>query len=175
VRHHLRVTDWPYPPGDRVPSPETVAALAQLGLLAIEKVPLWAAYWLVAGYEGEHLVQLAGLHGDDPHEVRDALPAALQDCGVAAPGFGLAAAAVVFMQFARMHLDGMAGPLWVGQKVEEVLIKSGYQKAVMSLPLGRLYGVADEWGAGWGRTNEQLAKAVRDACEEQLRDGSVGT
>lgn len=39
---------------------------------------MWAAHWLVAGYDGEHLVSLAGLHGDDPHDVRDALPGALQ-------------------------------------------------------------------------------------------------
>jgi hypothetical protein len=43
-----------------------VAAWARLGLIPPEKVPLWAAHWLVAGYDGEHLVHLAGLHGDDP-------------------------------------------------------------------------------------------------------------
>jgi hypothetical protein len=59
-----------------VPSPEIVAAWTQLWLLPTERVPLWAAHWLVAGYDGEHLAYLAGLHGDDPHEVRDALPAA---------------------------------------------------------------------------------------------------
>jgi hypothetical protein len=43
-----------------------VAVWARLGLIPPEQVPLWAAHWLVAGYDGEHLVHLAGLHGDDP-------------------------------------------------------------------------------------------------------------
>ena len=68
-----------------MPSPQIVAAWTQLGLLPTEKVPLWAAHWLVAGYDGECLVSLAGLHGDDPHDVRDVLPGALLDCGVTIP------------------------------------------------------------------------------------------
>jgi hypothetical protein len=72
-----------------------------------------------------------------------------------------------------MHIDGQAGPEWVGQKVEEVLIRSGYAREIVDLPLGRLYYIADEWGAGWGRTNEELAAIVREASKEQLRNGSV--
>jgi hypothetical protein len=70
---------------DRVPGPQAVAAWARLGLVPNEEVPLWAAHWLVAGYDGEHLVHLAGLHGDDPCDVRDALPDALRDCGIELP------------------------------------------------------------------------------------------
>ena len=70
---------------DRVPAPQAVAAWARLGLVPDEQVPLWAAHWLVAGYDGEHLVYLAGLHGDDPYDVRDALPDALRDCGIELP------------------------------------------------------------------------------------------
>jgi hypothetical protein len=125
IRHHALVTDWPSRVSGGVPSPEIVASWAQLGLLPTEKVPLWAAYWLVAGYDGEHLVHLAGLHGDDPHDVRDALPAALLDCGVAMPESDLAAATVVFTHLARMHVDGLAGPQWVGQKTEEVTPAGG--------------------------------------------------
>jgi hypothetical protein len=44
---------------------------------------------------------------------------------------------------------------------------------VMGLPLGGLFGVDDEWGAGWGRSNDELAQVVREACEEQLRSGSA--
>jgi hypothetical protein len=167
------MTVWPSTTGDGVPSPEVVASWAQLGLLPAEKVPLWAAHWLVAGYDGEHVVHLAGLHGDDPHEVRDSLPAALLDCGVELPDSDLAAATVVFRQLARMHLEGLAGPQWVGQKVEEVLTRSGYPEGIRTLPLGRLYDIADEWDAGWGRANEELARVVRHACEDQLRDGSA--
>jgi hypothetical protein len=87
------------------------------------------------------------------------------------PDSDLAAATAVFMQLARMHLEGLAGPQWAGQKVEEMLIRSGYPKSIIALPLGRLYYIADEWDAGWGRTNEELARIVRDACEDQLRDG----
>lgn len=158
---------------DDVPSPEAVASWARLGMLPTEKVPLWAAYWLVAGYDGEHVVHLAGLHGDDPHDVRDALPDALLDCGVELPDSDLAAATIMFGHLARMHHDGLAGPQWVGQKVEEVLIGSGYAQDIIALPLGRLYHIADEWNAGWGRSNEELARIVADASEDQLRHASA--
>jgi hypothetical protein len=161
LRHHALMTVWPSRTGDGVPSPELVAACARLGLLPIEKVPLRAAHWLVAGHDGEHVVQLAGLHGDDPHEVRDALPGALLDCGVQLPDSDLAAATVAFAHLARMHLGGLAGPQWIGQKVEEALISTGYPQPIIALPLGRLYYVDDEWDAGWGRTNEELAQFVR--------------
>jgi hypothetical protein len=173
VRHHAIMTVWPSQAGDGVPSPELVASCARLGLLPTEKVPLWAAHWLVAGHEGDHVVHLAGLHGDDPHEVRDALPGALLDCGVQLPDSELAAATVAFTQLARMHLEGLAGPQWIGQKVEEALISTGYPQSIIALPLGRLYYIADEWDAGWGRTNGELAQVVRGACEDQLRHGSA--
>jgi hypothetical protein len=158
---------------DGVPSPALVAAWARLGMLRPERVPLWAAHWIVAGYDGEQVVYLAGLHGDDPHDVHDALPGALQDCGVAWPESDAAAATVAFAHFARMHLDGQAGPLWVAQKVEEAIVNSGCSDGVMALPLGQVYGITDAWGAGWGGTDEQLAADVRAACEEQLASGSA--
>jgi hypothetical protein len=37
------------------------------------------------------------------------------------------------------------------------------------LPLGRLFVLDDEWGAGWGRTDDQLRAVVRQACAEQLK------
>lgn len=175
MRHDTRVNSWPYPVAGGVPAPRVVAAWARLGILPVEKVPLWAAYWLVDGYDGEHVVSLAGLRGDDPHDVRDVLPAALLDCGVEIPGSDVAAAVVTFIDLARMHLGGQAGPLWVAQKVDEVLSRSGYSKSVMDLPLGRLYCVTDEWDEGWGRPLEQLSALVRDACEEQLRNATVET
>jgi hypothetical protein len=137
-------------------------------MLPTEKIPLWAAYWIAAGYDGERLVYLAGLHGDDPRDVRDALPGALEDCGVTLPDSG-AAAHAVFSQLARLHVDGVAAPLTVAEKAEQVLYRSDYSDSVLALPLGRLVHIADEWGAGWGRTNEQLAAVIREACEEQLR------
>ena len=79
---------------DDVPSPALVAAWEKLGILRPERVPLWAAHWIVAGHDGERLICLAGLHGDDPHDVHDALPGALQDCGVPWPESDVAAATV---------------------------------------------------------------------------------
>jgi hypothetical protein len=136
---------------------------------------MWAAHWMVAGYDGEHLVYLAGLHGDDPHEVRDALPDALLDCGIAMPMSEVAAVKLVFTDFARMYIDGAADAPWICRQVEYAVIDSDFSDSVMALPLGRLYGLDDEWKGGWGRSTEQLAQTVREACEEQLRDGSVAT
>jgi hypothetical protein len=54
-----------------------------------------------------------------------------------------------------------------GFTVEDVAV------SVMDLPLGGLFGVDDEWDAGWGRSNEELAQVVREACEEQLCSNSA--
>jgi hypothetical protein len=175
VRHHTGVTDWQFQGDDGVPSPEMVAVWARLDMLAPEKVPLWAAHWLVAGYDGEHVVHLAGLPGDDSREIRDILPDALRDCGVALPESDVAAATVVFVHLARMHVDGLAGAVWVIQKVDEVVMKSGYAERVRALPLGRLFDITERWGADWEQPGNRLAEVVRDACEEQLHDGSVAT
>jgi hypothetical protein len=175
VRHHALVTDWPYPVDGQVPSPPTVAAWAQLELLPVEKMPLWAAHWLTAGYDGGHLVYLAGLHSDETREIRDVLPDALRDCGTLMPESDVVAATVVFTHVARLHAAGQGSARWVAQKVEEVLMKSGYSESVIALPLGHLYCIADEWAEHWGRTDEQLTRLVHEACEEQLRSGSIAT
>jgi hypothetical protein len=167
----MTVPVWPSPDEDSVPSPVLVAAWARLNMLPTEKVPLWAAYWIAAGQDGEHIVHLAGLHGDDPHDVHDALPGALEDCGVPWPDSDAAAATVAFTHLARVYLDGQAVALWIAQKVDEMLARSGYSESVMALPLGKLFCIADEWGAGWGRTKEQHAAVVHEACEEQLLSG----
>jgi hypothetical protein len=114
-----------------------------------DRVPLWAAYWIVGGHDGEALVYLAGLHGDDPREVHDALPEALRDCVVEMPDSDVAAATVAFTHAARLHVDGLAGPRWVLSQVGLIVARSGYSVNVTDLPLGALFGVDDEWGAGW--------------------------
>jgi hypothetical protein len=151
-----------------VPSPELVAAWEQLGLAPTERVPLWAAYWIAAGFDGESLVQLAGLHGDDPHDVHDLLPAALEDCGVHLPDSDTAAANVAFDHIARLFRDGLTGPQWVLQRITEISARTGYRGSVLDLPLGSLFGLDDEWGAGWGRTTEELTAVIREVCQEQL-------
>ncbi len=167
------MSDWPIPAQQGVPSPDLVAAWETLGMLPTENVPVWAAHWIVAGHDGDALVYLAGLDGDDPHDVHDALPAALRDCGVTLPDSDTAAAMVAFTHVARMHMDGLASAHWVAQKVDDILCRTGYSRSAIELPLGQLYRVADEWDDYWGRTRDQLAAVIRDACEEQLRGSSA--
>ena len=94
--------DWSADPDTGIPSPELVAAWLELDTLPTERVPLWAAHWLTAGYDGVTLAE----------------------------------------------------PL--------------FQSSITNLPLGALYLLEDEWGAGWGRTEAQLCDAVREACLSQL-------
>lgn len=48
-------------------------------------------------------------------------------------------------------------------------MRADHSSEVIDVPLGGLYGVDDEWGAGWGRSVEELRTAVRAACREQVR------
>jgi len=167
------MSDGPIPAQQGVPSPDLVAAWETLGMLPPEKVPVWAAHWIVAGHDGDALVYLAGLHGDDPRDVHDALPAALGDCGVTQPDADAAAAMVAFTHVVRMHMEGLASAYWVGLRVDDILRRPGYARGAIELPLGQLYRVADEWGDDWGRTNDHLAAVIREACQEQLRRASA--
>jgi hypothetical protein len=76
---------WDAVPEGETPTPRVVAAWMVLELLPAERVPMWAAEWLVQGYDGDALAELAGLTGRDTREVGDFLPAALADVGFA-PG-----------------------------------------------------------------------------------------
>lgn len=151
------------------PPPGTLAAWFVLGVAPAENVPWWAAQWLADGYDGPALRELAGLNGRDPHEVNDLLPAALAEMGVRMPSSAVAAASEAFRQMAEMCLSGRAGERWVAQQVEDVVARTDYRGDVIDLPLGRLYGVEDEWEGGWGATVEELKKTVRTRCAEQLR------
>ena len=113
----------PAPP--EVPSPAQVASWERQGVLPTEKVPLWAAYWIAAGHDGEALIYLAGLHGDDPAEVHDALPEALRDCGVELPDPGAGAAAVAFTDLARREVSGLEVELSPGERLQ-------YDRAVLA-------------------------------------------
>lgn len=163
-----------------VPSPVLVAAWERLGLLPTARVPLWAAYWIAGGHDGEALIYLAGLHGDDPIEVHDALPGALMDCGVEMPDSDVAAAEVVFAQVARLHVNGLVGPLWVMQEVDRIVrvSRSRDSAGVEDLPLGKLWPL--EWELlAYGRrylsrrSIKELTAAIRRACEEQLRSATA--
>jgi hypothetical protein len=131
------------------------------------------------GKDGTALRDLAGMSGDDPHEVRDVLPAALREAGVALPDARdveavrqdrkRAWAAMVYRDIARRCLEGRASPRWVVAKVGEIGAANDYDGLVIDLPVGRLFGMADEWGAGWGRTDAELDETVRAACREQVQ------
>ena len=88
-------------------------------------VSLWAAYWIAAGHDGEALIYLAGLHGDDPAEVHDALPEALRDCGVEMPDPGTGAAVVAFTELARLEVNGLEVELSPGERLQ-------YDRAVLA-------------------------------------------
>ena len=95
------------------------------------------------------------------------------NCGVEMPDSDVAVADVAFTHAARLYADGLAGPQWVLNQVWLIVVRCGYSESVIDLPLGGLFGVDDEWGAGWGRSIEELAEVVREACKEQLRAGSA--
>jgi hypothetical protein len=163
--------ELPSDPGE-IPSPQLVAAWLTLNKLPTERIPLWAAHWIAAGYDGRALAELAGLHGDDPQEVRDLVPAALAECGIAAPADlaedrKRAAAMVAFTATARLQASGGASERWVVDRVVHIA-EPYFDRAVISLPLGQLHTLEDEWGAHWGRTDEELRAVVRQACVQQL-------
>jgi hypothetical protein len=153
---------------DSVPSPRLVAALLVLGRLQIERVPWWAAQWLIDGHDSPALGELAGLGVRDTYTVHDLLPIVLAEVSVALPVTAVAAATVVFDDLAHRCLAGAIGERWLAQQVEDIVIRADYSTAITALPLGTLYGIDDEWAGGWGRTVEELAAAVRTACADQI-------
>lgn len=78
-----------------------------------------------------------------------------------------AAAMVAFTAIARLQVSGRASERWVIGKVAEI-VEPDFRDSIISLPLGRLYVLDDEWGVGWGRSDEQLRAVVRQACIAQL-------
>ncbi|OLF08921.1 hypothetical protein [Actinophytocola xanthii] len=159
---------WPNPDSGEVPSPSVVAAWVTLGLIATERIPLWAAHWLVLGHDGDSLAALAGVSGMDPHEVHDLLPAALANCGAPIPNSVTAAAEVVFVRLAGLLAENRVGERWVLDSVIEILRASGWEVGVIELPLGQIFDLSDEWGSDWGRPRHELEQEIRDACELQL-------
>ena len=168
----------PYASGDLVPTPRLVSAWAVLGRLATERAPMWAAQWLVQGYDGPALRELAGLDGSDPIAVRELLPAALGETGVPGPSDAdvddvcrserVARLDIVYRDVAQLCLDGRASERWVGDKVAEIVSDELYSEEATVPPLGELFSLDDEWGAGWGRTDQELAHEVRRACRRQV-------
>jgi hypothetical protein len=168
------VHDWPAVTSGEIPSPRLVAAWAKLDVVPAERVPLWAAHWLAHGHDGDALRALAGLSTtDDPRDIRDVLPDALADCGTTIPDSDSAAAQLAFTHLARMHAARLATERWILDKVSEIIVRSGYADSVLGLPLGKLFGLDDEWGAGWGRTEQELKAQIREACTAQLTSSRI--
>ncbi|MFC5263527.1 hypothetical protein ACFPJ1_15545 [Kribbella qitaiheensis] len=156
-------------PEGETPTPALVAAWVVMDVLRAECVPMWAANWLVQGYDGESLAELAGLSGQDTREVRDLLPAALADTGVAHLSSRQAALKVTYDHIARMHLSGRVRWAWVVNQVAGLVIDNGYASEVFEQPLGELWAIDDEPGEPWSRTDDELAGIVRQACIEQVQ------
>ncbi len=151
-----------------VPSPRLVAAQMRLGILATESVPLWAAHWLVQGFDGEAVVELAGLSGHDSRSVADLLPAALEEVGIPPMTSLQAEVKVAFDHIAALHTQGRASWRWVVEAVRETVSQGGYAFEFFDAPLAAVYGLDDELGAAWGRAEPELARDVLRACQQQL-------
>lgn len=128
---------------------------------------MWAAHWLVQGLDGETLRTLAGLDGRDPNEVRDVLVDALVDAETLMPSRS-DAGTIVYTDMARCCLAGEVSERWLVSTIEQLVMEEDDSGGMLAAPLGALYGLDDEWGAGWGRTEPQLIVAVRAACVEQV-------
>lgn len=161
--------DWPEQAAP--PPPELVAAWLVLDTLDTARVPAWAAHWITTGHHGRALGQLARLRGDDPDDVLDLLDAALEECGITDPDprpavRERAAAEVAFDALAHLHLDGLANARWMTGVLYEIA-QPEFPESITDLPLGGLHWLDTEWGAGWGRTDTELAQVVLDACIKQ--------
>ncbi|MGW5572252.1 hypothetical protein ACWEVD_13690 [Nocardia thailandica] len=160
--------DWPATDSSDIPTPELVAAWVVLDTVPSERIPLWAAHWLVRGHDGDALRRLAGASGTDSREVHDLLPDALADCAAPLPHSGAAAAQITFGRLARLHADSRASEKWILDKVCEIVAHRDYADTIITLPLCRILHLADEWGSPWGRPAPQLAEEIRNACQDQL-------
>ncbi len=155
-------------PDGETPTPALVAAWLALDTLWAESVPRWAADWLVQGYDGQSLAELAGLSGRDTREVRDLLPAALADAGVDTLSARQAAFKVAYDHIATMHLTGRVRWTWAVNQVASLVIDTGYTPEAFEQPLGDLWGIDDDLSEPWSRTEDERARIVRLACIEQV-------
>jgi hypothetical protein len=160
---------WEVVAEGETPAPRVVAAWMVLELLPAERVPMWAAEWLVQGYDGDALAELAGLSGRDTREVRDYLPAALADVGVDAMSSEQAAFKVAYDHIATLHLEGRVRWDWAVGQVAGLVIAAGHADVAFEQPLGALWEVDDEFDEPWSRSEDELAQVVRQACVRQLR------
>jgi hypothetical protein len=74
---------------------------------------------------------------------------------------------VAYRDLACLQLDGKIDTRWLIAKIEDLVVSADNANDYLAPPLGALYGFDDEWGAGWGRTEDELTALLREACIEQ--------
>ncbi|ATY13240.1 hypothetical protein CU254_24455 [Amycolatopsis sp. AA4] len=143
------------------------AARIALDLSPTDCLPLWAAHWLADGEDGEHLRHLAGLSRTEPREIHDVERAALADCRAPIPT-ATEAAEEAFAHLARMLLNGHLTERGLLDDLHTIIVRTDYSDRVIELPLAQAWMLDEEWGQGWGRTEEQIKEVIRAACKNQL-------
>jgi hypothetical protein len=156
-----------YGRGGQIPPPNLVAAWHAINDLATELAPFWAAHWLAGGMDGEALRILAGMDGSDAPAVREILLQALADTRVPLPQDIREAITTVYGDLARLHLDGRISAGRLIAQIEQFIVSADNVDDYLDQPLGAIYGFDDEWSAGWGRSKDELAVLLREACIEQ--------
>lgn len=157
-----------YGPNGKLPSPRLVAAWLKIDALASEWVPLWTAHWLADGLDGEALRMLAGMDGSDSREVRDILPAALNDGETSVPDDLHTAVNTVYGDLAARYLAGEMDTERLIAQVEHLMATTSWDDATFEPPLGSLYGLQDEWEGNWGRPRAELTALTRQTCQQQV-------
>jgi hypothetical protein len=151
-----------------VPPPELVAGWLALDVLVDPgRVPMWAAHWVAEGSDTPALVELAGLDGRDPYEVRELTVRALDEMGATLHDRAHAARLVLTYE-AELCLAGRTNERELAAALDDLYVRSRYADEILRQPLGAGYGLDDEWRGGWGRTEDELRAAVRAACLRQI-------
>jgi hypothetical protein len=83
---------------------------------------------------------------------------------------------VAFTAIAMLRASGRAGERWVVDKVVQIA-EPYFDRAITSLPLGQLYALNYEWGAG-SATDEQLppssGKPAQPSSQQSAADRRTG-
>ncbi|PPK62587.1 hypothetical protein V5P93_002023 [Actinokineospora auranticolor] len=152
-----------------VPLPTEVAGWVGMGAVAPEVIPGAAAHWLVEGFDGQALRELAGLGVGEAGAIHDLLPAALADCGLSIPDSVVASVHVVFVGVAQRYQAGELDEGWVLRYVSRLVRDHWHaDDLVRELPMARLFGGDDAWSRGWGPAKPELRALVRQACADEL-------
>ncbi|NUT93366.1 MAG: hypothetical protein HOY78_15230 [Saccharothrix sp.] len=145
-------------PDQTTPHPAMAALLWAADAVAVERLPRWAAEWLVDGFDSDALRTLAGLDASDQTEIRELLPDVFAELSVPVPAAETAVVELSLTRVAELVLDDRAGELWAVQKVEELL------EFTPVPPVGPLVAAR-----ALRPDDPAFAAKVRAACVSQLR------